>query len=154
MSVPLRKGVLKIYSKVTGKHSCRSVISMKLLSNFIQITLRHGCSVNSLHILGTPFPRNTFEWLLLMFHIFFHNHIKLFLHQTLSQTFVFQIKAVANLKNKYFQLYISSNRDTFLVHLVSKVKMLNIKYQSMQKNCYISSILQREISTTQVEGVF
>ena len=38
----LRKGVLKICSKSTGEHPCRSVISMKLLCNFIEITLRHG----------------------------------------------------------------------------------------------------------------
>ena len=30
----LRKGVLKICSKFTGEHSCRSVISIKLLCNF------------------------------------------------------------------------------------------------------------------------
>ena len=40
---------------------------MKLLWNFIEIALRHGCSpVNSLHIFRTPFPsRNTSGWLLL-----------------------------------------------------------------------------------------
>ena len=62
----LRKGVLKICSKLTGKHQCRSVISIKLLWNFIEITLRHGCSpVNLLHIFRTPFPKNTSEQLLL-----------------------------------------------------------------------------------------
>ena len=36
------------------------------ICNFIQITLRHGCSpANLLHIFRTPFPRNTFGWLLL-----------------------------------------------------------------------------------------
>ena len=35
-------------------------------SNFIEITLRHGCSpVNLLHIFRTPFPRNTSGWVLL-----------------------------------------------------------------------------------------
>ena len=39
---------------------------IKLLCNFIQITLRHGCSpVNLLHFFGTLFPRNTSGWLLL-----------------------------------------------------------------------------------------
>ena len=39
---------------------------MQLQSNFIEITLRHGCSpVNLLHIFRTPFLRNTSEWLLL-----------------------------------------------------------------------------------------
>ena len=39
----LRKGVLKICSKFTGEHPCQSVISIKLLCNFIEITLRHEC---------------------------------------------------------------------------------------------------------------
>ena len=35
-------------------------------SNFIKITLRHGCSsAYLLHISRTPFPRNTSGWLLL-----------------------------------------------------------------------------------------
>ena len=43
-----------------------SVISIKLLSNFIEITLRHGCSrVNLLHVSRKPFTKNTYGWLLL-----------------------------------------------------------------------------------------
>ena len=62
----LLKGVLKICSKFTGEHPCRSVFSIKLQSNFIENTLRHGCSpVNLLHIFRTPFPNNTSEGLLL-----------------------------------------------------------------------------------------
>ena len=38
----LGKGVLKICSKFTGEHPCKKVISIKLQSNFIEITLRHG----------------------------------------------------------------------------------------------------------------
>ena len=30
-------------SKFTGEHPCRSAISIKLQSNFIEISLRHGC---------------------------------------------------------------------------------------------------------------
>ena len=53
-------------SKFTGEHPCRSAISIKLQSNIIQITLRHGCSpVNLVHIFRTPFLRNTQGWLLL-----------------------------------------------------------------------------------------
>ena len=34
--------------------------------DFIEITLRHGCSpVNLLHIFRTPFPRKTTGWLFL-----------------------------------------------------------------------------------------
>ena len=41
----LGKGLLKKYSKLTGEHPCRSVVSVKLLaSNFIEITVWHGCS--------------------------------------------------------------------------------------------------------------
>ena len=54
----LEKGVLKICSKFTIEHPCRSTISIKLQSNFIEITLRHGCSpVNFLHISGHFFLR-------------------------------------------------------------------------------------------------
>ena len=38
----LGKSVLKICSKFTGEHPYRNVISIKLLSNFIKITLWHG----------------------------------------------------------------------------------------------------------------
>ena len=62
----LGKGVPKICSKFIGEYPCRSVISIKLQSNFIEITLRHGCSpVNLLHIFGTPFLKNNSGWLLL-----------------------------------------------------------------------------------------
>ena len=43
----LGKGVLKICCKFSGEHPCRSLISRKLLFEFI---LQHGCSpVNLLH---------------------------------------------------------------------------------------------------------
>ena len=54
----LVKDVRKICSKFTGEHSCQSVISVKLLCNFIEITLQYGCSpVNLLHIFRTNFPK-------------------------------------------------------------------------------------------------
>ena len=63
----LGKGVLKICSKFTREHPCQSAISIKLLCNFITITLRYGCSpVNLLHIFRTSFLKNTSEWLLLL----------------------------------------------------------------------------------------
>ena len=53
----LGKGVLKISSKFTEKHPCWSAISIKLLCDFIKVTLRHGYSpVNLLHIFRTVFP--------------------------------------------------------------------------------------------------
>ena len=73
----LRKGVLEICSKFTGEHPCRGGISITLNGNFIEITLRHGCSpVNLQHIFRTPFPRNTHLgdcfWLLLEMNIKFY----------------------------------------------------------------------------------
>ena len=60
------KGVLKICDIFTEEHPCRSGISIKLQSNFNEITLRPGCSpVNLLHIFRTPFLKNTSGWLLL-----------------------------------------------------------------------------------------
>ena len=61
-----RKGVLKIYSKFTGEHPSRSAISIKLLCNFIEIALRHGCCpVNWLYILRKLFLKNASGRLLL-----------------------------------------------------------------------------------------
>ena len=65
----LEKGVLKICSNVRGEHPCRSVISIKLQSDFVEITLRHGCfPVNFLHIFRKPFSKNTSGWLLLNYY--------------------------------------------------------------------------------------
>ena len=56
----LGKGVLKICNKYTRENLCRSVILIKLLCNFIEITLRHGCSpVNLLDIFRTSSSKNT-----------------------------------------------------------------------------------------------
>ena len=64
--VLLVKGVLKICSKFNGENPCRSVISINLRSNFIEITLQDVCSpLNLLHIFRTPFTKNTSERLLL-----------------------------------------------------------------------------------------
>ena len=60
------KGALKICRKFTGEHLCRSMISIKLLCNFIEIALRQGCSpVNLLYIFRTPFPENIYWGLIL-----------------------------------------------------------------------------------------
>ena len=73
--VLLGKDVVKIFSKFIGEHLCRSVISIKLQSNFIEITLRHGCPppVKLLRIFRTFFPKNTSGGLLLDIHFFSNN---------------------------------------------------------------------------------
>ena len=63
----LWKKYKKICSKLKGEHSCRSVISIKMLCKFIEITLRRGCSpVNLLYIYRTPF----YNGRLLLNHVF------------------------------------------------------------------------------------
>ena len=62
----LIKIVLKICSKLTGERPFQSVISIKLLYNFIKVTLQGGCyRVNLLHIFRTHFYRNIYGGLLL-----------------------------------------------------------------------------------------
>ena len=62
LEVFLRKGVRKMCSEFTREHACRSAISVKLQSNFIEIAIWHGwCSlVCLLHIFRKPFPKNNF----------------------------------------------------------------------------------------------
>ena len=66
----LGKDVLKICCKFTGEHPCQNLISIKLLCNFIEITLRH-----LLHIFKTTFSKNTSGGLLLN-----TAFIKIFMH--------------------------------------------------------------------------
>ena len=56
--VLLGKGVLKICSKFTGEHPCRSVM-------FIDVHKVECSPVNLLLIFRTTFPKNTYEGLLL-----------------------------------------------------------------------------------------
>ena len=66
LQVLLEKGILKICIKFTGEHPCRSVISIKSQSNFIEITFWHGYPpVNLQHIFRTPFLKNYLGELLL-----------------------------------------------------------------------------------------
>ena len=62
----LVKGVLKIRSKFTREHPRQSVSLIKLLCNFTEFTLWHGCSpINLLYIFRTPLTKNTSGGLLL-----------------------------------------------------------------------------------------
>ena len=59
-------GVLKICNKFTREYPCGSVILIKLLCNFIEITLWHGCSpVNLQHIFRTSFYKDNYGGLIL-----------------------------------------------------------------------------------------
>ena len=64
--VLLENGALKMCNKFTGEHPCRSVVSIKLLCNFIEIAFWQGCSpVNLMYIFRAPFYKNTYGGLLL-----------------------------------------------------------------------------------------
>ena len=57
-----------LFSKISQNFSgiLSKRCSENMQSNFIEITVRHGCSpVNLLHIFRTPFSKNTSRWLLL-----------------------------------------------------------------------------------------
>ena len=59
-------GNCKFTWKNSNLKNCLPLAYLKLQSNFIEITLQHGCSfVNLQHIFRTPFQQNTSEWLLL-----------------------------------------------------------------------------------------
>ena len=124
----LKKGVLKICSKITGEHPCRSAISIistsvmislarqdengfmphctvgaLVQSNFIEITPRHGCSpVNLLHIFRTPFLKYTSGRLLLAIISFKRSTINLLIRKTLSVFYVIKCKAIF----KHFSFYL------------------------------------------------
>ena len=71
----LGKGARKICSKFTGKYPCRSVISIKFLCNFIELTLWHWCyPVNLLHIFRTHFPKNTYGELSVYYLLYLSTH--------------------------------------------------------------------------------
>ena len=68
-----RKRYSEICSKFTEKLPCQSMISIKFLCNFIEITLWHWCTpLNLLHILRATFSKNTSGRLLLMINKFSH----------------------------------------------------------------------------------
>ena len=71
--------------------ACRNAISIKLLCNFVEITLRHGCSpVNLLHIFRTTFLRNTSGQLLLTLGTlsFSFSFEKILIHSSFSSLFL------------------------------------------------------------------
>ena len=54
------------HEQITTRSSRPEVFWENVASNFIEITLRYGCSaVNLLHIFRTPFPTNTYRVLFL-----------------------------------------------------------------------------------------
>ena len=106
----LQKDVLSIYSKFTGVHQCRNVISIKLWSNFIEITLLHVYSpVNLLHIFRTTFYKNTYGRLLLTF-VRKHTSVQWYQPQKLSVV----LQIVCWLLNQEKKQFLNVDFSTFL----------------------------------------
>ena len=88
----LGKDVLEICRRFTWEDTCRCVISIKLLCNFIEIALRHGCSpVNLRYIFRAPFPKNTSGRLLLWVLLLRQNHWEIIM-AWVKIFFIFQSK--------------------------------------------------------------
>ena len=110
----LEKGVLKKCTAFTGEHTCRSVISIKLLWDFIEILIWDVCSpVNLLHFFRTPFLKNTSRSLLLLNVILYsiRSNIKQTFFQghdnhMIKQLWIFIMMQIWKLKNIFFLLII------------------------------------------------
>ena len=58
----IKTAFLQLYSKFTGEHTCGSVIQIKLVSNFTELTFLYGrFAVYFLHICRTFFEENLWE---------------------------------------------------------------------------------------------
>ena len=120
--------VLKICNKFTGEHPCRSVISIKLFCNFIEITLRHGCSpINLIHIFRTLFYKITSGGLILQFIFLFFN--------VLTQFFTFLIQLLS-LSAKCMKLIL----DVVLCHTYILL-LETCRFQNNFRNLYFTMIL-------------
>ena len=104
--VSLGKDALKICSKFTVEHPYQSAISIKLLFNFIENTLQHGCSpVNLLHIFRTPFSKNTCEGMLLKISYQQSGYIRNYSHSWLDLSFKNLLKACNPTKARVHHRY-------------------------------------------------
>ena len=117
-----------LYSKFTGEHPYRSMTSIKIQSNFIEITLQHGCSpVNSLHIFRAPFPKNTSGGLLL--NLQKPNSVTDFFHENALRIFCGRKKTYSQNNSKIVQYF------CFLVNLTHKTSTM-IKTKKVISECF------------------
>ena len=142
----LGKDILKICSTFTGEHPSRSVILIKLLCNFIEIALRHGCSpVKLLHIFRTPFYKNTSGGLLLS-DSFVNEDLVCFVikRQKQPSNGVVLYKGVLKLCSKFTgELPCRSVIEITLRHGCSPVNLLHIFRIPLPKNTSGGQLLKR-----------
>ena len=116
-------------SKVVPRKKCSEnmqqtyrIMWWNFLCNFIKITLWHGCSaVDLLHIFSTPFPNNTYRWLLLiLYHL-----VKAFMTHTRNSD-------LFSNADWFFQIFFLSKFSIWLVASCAKNTNLEV-YCSFQK---------------------
>ena len=129
-ATPLRyslKDVLKISCKFTGEHPCQSVISVKFLFNFIEVTLWYGCfPVNLLHIFRTPFYSSTSGGLILSL---FNEFSSLDL-ATLSKKRL-QQDAFLGIAQNVQIIFLTKHLDSANIPLQIRKKLIKRVYQSI-----------------------
>ena len=138
--VLLGKGGLKICSKFTEEHPFRSAVSIKLQSNFVEITLRHERSlVNLLHTFRALFYKNTSGWLLLFVAVNINNSdicISLdFIHWTCLNFFILKMtksntgKKMVNLNENLITKFFLKQQNIILLLLFSTHKKVHLKWE-------------------------
>ena len=103
-----------------------------MLCNFIETTLRHGCSaVNLLHIFRTSFHRNTSGWLLQKHNILCY---LLYTHMTVERAKSRRLK-IANVN--FGRLVINIKQDYPVFWQTDKLQVINPEFcdQKCQENC-------------------
>ena len=94
-----------------------------MLCNFIEITLRHGCSaVNLLHIFRTSFPGNTSGWLLQKHNILCY---LLYTHMTVERAKSRRLK-IANVN--FRRLVIKIKQDYPVFWQTDKLQVINPEF--------------------------
>ena len=137
------------------------MVSIKLLCDFIEITLRHGCSpVNLLHIFGTPFTKNTSGWLLLYLsrkHFLFHKIIQGLLpsylqtyHDAASEG-AYLIRSITENKIKAIPARAKVFENSFFPYCIKKWSELNDKVRNIESINKFKVTIQNFIRT---EGIF
>ena len=130
-----KKGVLKIFEKVTGKHLCQSLRPATLLKK----RLWHSCfPVNLSKFLRTPFLKEHLWWLLLKISVFQNHGIAPDLY-----SFTFSLVKMQNtspnlrLLLKFGRtLFVWNCLRHFLLYIVSKVSYYYSVYFNAHKKVF------------------
>ena len=129
--VLLVNSILKICSECTEEHPCRDLISIKLQSNFIEITLRHECfPVNLLHIFRTRLLRTPLDGC-----FFLIPHITTFEVQTIQNILKTRIKNFNWIVGKLWQIC-----GNYSMNLLLEGKNMQLFQKPMCSHCHFAHI--------------